>query len=119
MLAILGDTSDGYGLVIHPSKIECMVLQPTMDDSTITFRLIPISHVTPFKYLGMSINHTRDDSKEVRMRIGPGKSTLQQYKYLCFTCVSLEIKAQLAQARIMSRVLYRATTLPLKATDIR
>ena len=83
VLAVLGDTSDGYGLVIHPGKTEYMVGQPTMDDNTITYRLIPIPRITSFKYLGTSINHTLDDSKEVRMRIGMGKSTLQQCKYLC------------------------------------
>ena len=53
------------------------------------------------------------------MRIGMGKSTLQQYEYLHSTCVGLETKAQLTQVLIMSRVLYHATTLSLKATDIR
>ena len=48
-----------------------------------------------------------------------GKSTFQQYKYLCSTYVGLKTKAQLAQVQIMSRVLYSATTLSLKATDIR
>ena len=65
MLAILGDISDGYGLVIHPGKTEYMLVQPTMDDNTITYHLVPIPHITSFKYLGMSINHTLDNSKEM------------------------------------------------------
>ena len=91
MPAILGDTSDGYGLVIHLGKMAYMVVQPTMDDN-ITYHLIPIPHVTSFKYLGVSINHTPDDSKEVRMWIGTGKSTLRQWKYLHSTRVGLETK---------------------------
>ena len=59
MLAILGDISDGDGLVIHPRKMECMVVQPTIDDNTITYCFIPIPCITSFKYLGVSINHTR------------------------------------------------------------
>ena len=46
-------------------------------------------------------------------------STLRQCKYLCSTHVSLKTKAQLAQALIISRVLYGANTLLMKATDIR
>ena len=102
MPAILGDTSDGYGLVIHLGKMANMVVQPTMDDNNITYHLIPISHVTSFKYLGVSINHTPDDSKEVRMRIDMGNPPFRGVNTCVLPNASQETKAQLSQARIMS-----------------
>ena len=120
MLTTLGDISDCYELVIHPGKTEYMVIQPTIDNNTITYRFTPIPRVTSFKYLGVSINHTLDNSKEVRMRIGMGKSTLRQFKYLRSPRISLEVKIQLARGLILSRVLlYGATTMSLKAADIK
>ena len=46
MLAILGDISDWYRRVIHPGKMEYMVVQQTMDDDTITYHLILIPCMT-------------------------------------------------------------------------
>ena len=119
MLTTLCAISDGYGLAIHPGKTEYMIIQPTIDNNTIMYRSASIPRVTSFKYLGVLINHTLDDSKEVRMRLDMGKSTLRHCNYLHSPRVSLEVKIQLARALSMSRVLYGSNTLSLKAADIK
>ena len=86
---------------------------------TLTYHLLPKPHIISFKHLDVSINHTRDDSKEVRMRIDMGNPPFRGVNTCVLPNASQETKAQLSQARIMSRVLYGATTLLLKANDIR
>ena len=110
MLAILGDISEEYGLVIHPGKTEYLVIQKVLTDSTITFRGAIIPRVSKFRYLGTTITQNLNDSEEVRIRIGIGKAALRKCKYLA---------SSLVQSLVIAKVLYNSITLTFKAADLK
>ena len=117
-LQSLGVIASQYGLQLHPDKTEYMVIQPTLDNLSISYNGTAIKRVTSFRYLGSVLSYNTDDSVEIRSRIAMAKQSINQCSYIKSTHIDLEVKMLLIKSLVMAKLTYGASTWTMKKNDL-